>query len=59
MDQMKINLPDTLQIEIEETHALNHDTFYHRKFEERLAAYNNRISVCSFDWGEPKGREML
>lgn len=31
----------------------------HRPFEKRLAEYNNRISVCNFDWGEPLGKEML
>ena len=31
----------------------------HRTFEERLAEYDNEISVADFDWGEPVGKEML
>ena len=33
--------------------------FGHRAFEERLADYDNEISVADFDWGEPRGKEML
>ena len=31
----------------------------HKSFEERLAEYGGEITVCDFDWGEPKGREIL
>ena len=33
--------------------------FTHNSFEDRLNAYNNQISTCDFDWGAPKGKEML
>ena len=31
----------------------------HKSFEERLAKYNEIISVGDFDWGEPRGKEFL
>ena len=34
-------------------------SFTHKSFEERLLEYNGKISICEFDWGEPKGREMF
>jgi hypothetical protein len=24
-----------------------------------MAEYDNRISICDFDWGEPQGGELL
>ncbi|MBP5564820.1 MAG: hypothetical protein J6X45_03765 [Lachnospiraceae bacterium] len=34
-------------------------SFTHKSFEERLLEYNGKISICEFDWGEPKGREFF
>lgn len=31
--------------------------FEHKTFEERMAEYGGRISIASFDWDEPVGRE--
>ena len=33
--------------------------FQHKAFKERMSEYNGEISVYNFDWGEPKGRELL
>lgn len=33
--------------------------FKHKTFEERLAEYNGKINACDFDWGNPKGKELL
>ena len=35
------------------------ETFIHKSFEERLAEYDNKISIVEFDWGEPKGVEFF
>ncbi len=59
LDQMQLSVSDVLEIEVENDSIVLRKQFRHKKFEERLAEYNNRISVCSFDWGEPKGKEML
>ncbi len=32
--------------------------FKHKTFEERLAQYGGNITICDFDWGEPKGKEI-
>lgn len=37
----------------------NIKAFKHRSFEERLKEYDGKITVGSYDWGNPKGREML
>lgn len=31
----------------------------HKTFEERVAEYGGKVSVCDFEWGEPAGGEML
>lgn len=33
--------------------------FQHKSFEKRLSEYNGKISVGDFDWGEPRGKELL
>ena len=50
---------DVLQLETTEDAIVIRKAFRHKTFEERLSEYNGEISVAAYDWGEPKGREML
>lgn len=59
MDQQRYHVTENIEIEAENTSAIKQNCLLHKTFEDRLAEYNNRISVCRFDWGEPKGREIL
>lgn len=59
MDRMGLNVSDVLDIETSDDMIILRKTFRHKSFEERMAEYNNEISVCDFDWGQPLGREML
>ena len=59
LDQMQLNVSDILEIEVENDTFVLRRQFKHKTFEERLAAYNGQISACDFDWGEPKGKEIL
>ena len=59
LDQMQLSVSDTLEIEVENNTIVLRKQFKHKTFEERLAAYNGKISTCDYDWGEPKGKEML
>ena len=53
------HVTDSLEIEVLDGEIRIRKPFTHKSFEERLAAYEGKIDVCSFDWGEPEGREML
>ena len=35
------------------------EEFTHKTFKERIDEYDGQISVYDFDWGKPKGDEML
>lgn len=59
MEQLDLKVSDVLDVTVENNALVLRKSFEHKKFEERLAEYNGEISVCSFDWGEPVGREML
>ena len=59
LNLMDINISDELQIELIDNKLTLSKPFKHKTFEERVAEYEGNISVCNFDWGEPKGREML
>lgn len=59
LERMDLKVSDVLNIEIENGAIVLRKQFVHKSFEERLLEYNGKISVCDFDWGEPKGREML
>lgn len=39
--------------------VIHQESTNHKTFEDRLAAYNGQISVCKYDWGIPKGKEIL
>ncbi len=59
LNMLDIKVSDELQIEIVDNRISLFKPFKHKTFEERVAEYDGNISVCNFDWGEPKGREML
>lgn len=59
MDKLDLKISDVLDIEIENDAIVLRKQFVHKSFEDRLKEYNGKISVCDFDWGEPKGREMM
>ncbi|MBR3339891.1 MAG: AbrB/MazE/SpoVT family DNA-binding domain-containing protein [Lachnospiraceae bacterium] len=54
-----IQVNDTVQIEVRGNTIILKKVFKHRTFEERLAEYDGKIDVQSFEWGEPEGREMF
>ena len=56
---MDLKVSDVLNIEIENDAIVLRKQFAHKSFEQRLLEYNGKISVADFDWGEPKGRELL
>ena len=59
LDRLDLKTSDILDIRVENDAIVLKKAFVHKTFEERLAAYNGKISVCEFDWGEPRGREMI
>ena len=59
MEQLDLKVSDVLDISVENNALVLRKSFKHKKFEDRLAEYNGEITVSSFDWGEPAGRELL
>ena len=59
LEQLDLKVSDVLDITVENNALVLRKSFKHKTFEERLAEYNGEITVCSFDWGEPAGREIL
>jgi len=59
MDQMNISVSDVMDIDVEDDAIVIRKSFQHKSFKERLAAYDGKISICTFDWGEPAGKELL
>ena len=59
MEKLDLKVSDVLEITVENNALVLRKAFEHKKFEERLAEYNGEITVSSFDWGEPAGREIL
>ena len=56
---MDLSQHDALEITLENDAIVLRKQFKHKTFEERLAEYNGKISSCDFDWGNPKGKELL
>ena len=59
LDKMQLKISDVLEINVENDAIVLRKRFVHKTFEERLAEYNGEITVTDFEWGEPKGRELL
>lgn len=59
LKKMDLCVDDNLIMEVFDDHMIITKSFKHKTFEQRLAEYGGAISVTDFDWGEPKGKEML
>jgi antitoxin MazE len=59
LEKMQLKTMDILDISIENDAIVLRKRFRHKNFEERLAEYEGKISVTDFNWGKPKGRELL
>lgn len=59
LDKANLKSSDMLSIELRDDRIILKKVFQHKTFEERLSEYDGKINICDFDWGEPKGREML
>ncbi len=59
LNTANIQVEDILQIEASENVIILRKIPKHKTFEERLAEYQGKISISDFDWGAPKGKEML
>lgn len=59
MDRLGLSVSDVLDVETSDDAIILRKAFKHKTFEERLAEYDNTISVSDYDWGEPCGKEML
>ncbi len=59
MEQLNLNVSNDMNIEISCDDIASRKAFRHKTFEKRMEEYDNRISICDFDWGELQGREIL
>ena len=59
LKQSNIVENDTLSIEAKSDMILLKKVVRHRTFEERLAEYDGYYTAVDFDWGDPKGMELL
>ena len=59
MAELSLKQDDILQLETSEDTIIIKKAFRHRTFEERLHEFDGIITTVPFDWGEPKGREIL
>ena len=59
MEEANLAVNDPLEIEIVDNQIILRKAFKHKSFEERLAEYEGKIAACNYDWGEPRGRELL
>ena len=59
LTEMKLKDSDVLEIETENATITLRKKFTHKTFEERLAEYDGKIEPYDFDWGEPKGKELV
>ena len=59
LDELGVGVSDMLQMCVEDGAIVLRKSYKHKTFEERLAEYDNKISACEYDWGEPQGKEIL
>ncbi len=59
LNKLNLKSSDVLDILVKDDTIVLKKAFKHKTFEERLAEYNGKIEITEFDWGEPKGREIL
>ena len=54
LTKMKLKDSDILEIETENATITLRKKFTHKTFD-----YGGKIKPCDFDWGEPKGEELV
>ena len=59
LKKMDLCVDDDLIMEVFDDRIIITKEYKHKTFEQRLAEYSGAISVTDFDWGEPKGKDML
>ena len=61
LQELDLKVNDTLSMEIRDGQiVIEKVKFRHRSLEERARAYGGKLGPYpEFDWGEPKGREVL
>ena len=59
LKKANVNSTDLLSIEVKDEQIILTKLYRHKSFEERLAEYDGKADVCHFDWGEPKGKELI
>lgn len=59
LTEMKLKESDILEIETVNATITLRKKFTHKTFEERLADYGGKIKPYDFNWGEPKGVELV
>lgn len=59
LSKLNIGLEDMLNIELTDDSIILKKAFRHKAFKERLEEYDGKIEISDFNWGEPKGRELL
>ena len=59
MEEMDLHINDLFDICIRDGQIILEKTFRHKSLEERAEPYGGVLGPYdSFDWGEPKGREI-
>ena len=56
---MNNNLFENEQIKFIDSSIVLPKPVKHKTFDERVAEYDDEISVYDYDWGEPVGKEIL
>lgn len=59
LEEINLNVSDKLDVYLKDNSIVLKKAFEHRSFEERMAEYDNKISVYEFDWGKSMGREII
>lgn len=59
LKEINLNVSDKLDVYLKDNSIVLKKAFEHRSFEERMAEYDNKISVYEFDWGKSMGREII
>ena len=58
LNHSDVHISNTLSVTADNDTILE-KTFNHKTFEERMAEYNNRVTICDYDWGDPTGKELI
>ena len=55
--ELQWNAADELQMEVVGEQLILRKPYRHKTFEERMAAFDGKVDVTEYDWGNPAGRE--